>query len=237
MRKQQSRTVADAWEAAARPASAAPESQTPETPTGGTPEPALEVPQEPAVEAPHKPAAQAQEAQSTQAPEEPATEVDSEPPSPDKAALEKMLEQKEQELAALKDRYLRALADNENLKRRFRQELEEARRFSNEQLLSSLVSVLDNLQRALEAAESSENFAALKEGVSLTQKQLLEVLARSGLEPIEAVGQPFDPALHEALGHVEAPDGQAPDTVVEEIQRGYTLHGRLLRPSLVRVAS
>jgi molecular chaperone GrpE len=142
----------------------------------------------------------------------------------------------EQQAARWQDRYLRAVADMENLKRRHRQEMEEARRFGNEQLLGSLVSVLDNLQRALEAAENGENFAALRDGVSLTQKQLLEVLGKSGLAPIEAVGQPYDPTLHEAIGHVEAPNGEAPDTVIEEIQRGYTLHGRLLRPSLVRIA-
>jgi molecular chaperone GrpE len=142
----------------------------------------------------------------------------------------------ERETAEWQDRYLRAVADMENLKRRHRQEMEEARRYGNEQLLGSLVSVLDNLQRALDASTSSENFAALIDGVSLTHKQLLEVLTRGGLSPIEAVGQPFDPTLHEAIGHVEAPEGEAPDTVVEEVQRGYTLNGRLLRPSLVRIA-
>jgi molecular chaperone GrpE len=154
----------------------------------------------------------------------------------DPARLAEEIAARERELGELNDRYLRALADVENLKRRHRQELEDARRFGNEQLLSSLLGVLDNLQRALEAAENSENFAALRDGVSLTQRQLLDLLSRSGLQAIEAVGQPFDPALHEAIGHVEAENGQAPDTVVQEVQRGYTLHGRLLRPSLVRVA-
>lgn len=142
----------------------------------------------------------------------------------------------EQQAAEWQDRYLRAVADMENVKRRHRQDMEDARRFGNEQLLGSLVSVMDNLQRALEAAERGENFAALRDGVSITQKQLMEVLQKSGLVPIEAVGQPFDPTLHEAIGHVEAEEDQAPDTVVQEIQRGYTLHGRLLRPSLVRIA-
>jgi molecular chaperone GrpE len=156
-------------------------------------------------------------------------------PSADEEALAERVLELEQQAAESQDRYLRAVADMENLRRRHRQEMEEARRFGNEQLLGSLVSVLDNLQRALEAAQSGENFAALKDGVSLTQKQLLDVLARSGLEPIEAVGQPFDPTLHEAIGRAETEE-QAPDTVVEEIQRGFTLHGRLLRPSLVRIA-
>lgn len=151
-------------------------------------------------------------------------------------ALEARCEELEQQAAEWQDRYLRSVADMENLRRRHRQETEEARRFGNEQLLGSLVSVMDNLQRALDAAGSGENFAALKEGVGLTQKQLAEVLAKSGLTPIESVGQAFDPTLHEAIGHAEAGEGQAPDTVVEEVQRGYTLHGRLLRPSLVRIA-
>jgi len=156
--------------------------------------------------------------------------------APAAEAVDPRIAELEQQCAAWQDRYLRAVADMENLKKRHRQDMEEARRFGNEQLLSSLVSVLDNLQRALEAAEAGENVAALRDGVSLTQKQLLEVLGKSGLAPIEAVGQPYDPTLHEAIGHVEAPNGEAPDTVVEEIRRGYTLHGRLLRPSLVRIA-
>lgn len=160
----------------------------------------------------------------------------SEPEDAPEAGLAGRIAELEAQAAEWQDRYMRALADMENLKRRHRQEMEEARRFGNERILESLISVMDNLQRALEAAESGENFAALRDGVSLTQKQLQEVLSRNGLAPIEAVGQPFDPTLHEAIGHVEAPDGQAPDTVVEEVQRGYTLHGRLLRPSLVRIA-
>jgi molecular chaperone GrpE len=97
--------------------------------------------------------------------------------------------------------------------------------------------VLDNLERALQAAESTQNFEALRDGVSLTHKQLLESLGKSGLEPIEAVGKPFDPALHEAIMQVEASNGQAPNTVVEELRKGYTLNGRVLRASLVKVAA
>jgi molecular chaperone GrpE len=174
------------------------------------------------------------------------------PASADEGPTQEELERSlEEELAALSDRlaeqervatenhdkFMRALADLENYRRRARQELEEVRLYGNETLISNLLGVMDNLERALQAAESSQNFEALRDGVSLTHKQLLESLGKSGLQPIEAVGKPFDPSLHEAIMQVEAEEGQEPNTVVEELRKGYTLHGRVLRASLVKVAA
>jgi molecular chaperone GrpE len=174
------------------------------------------------------------------------------PASADEGPTQEELERSlEEELAALSDRlaeqervatenhdkFMRALADLENYRRRARQELEEVRLYGNETLISNLLGVMDNLERALQAAESSQNFEALRDGVSLTHKQLLESLGKSGLQPIEAVGKPFDPSLHEAIMQVEAGEGQEPNTVVEELRKGYTLHGRVLRASLVKVAA
>jgi molecular chaperone GrpE len=134
------------------------------------------------------------------------------------------------------DKFLRAVADLDNYRRRARQEMEEVRRFGNEQLISDLLGVLDNFERALQAAETSENAEALREGVSLIHRQLLDTLAKAGLEPISALHQPFDPTLHEAIMQVESEEHE-PHTVVEELRKGYQLHGRLLRPSLVKVAT
>jgi molecular chaperone GrpE len=153
------------------------------------------------------------------------------------AALSDRLAEQERVAAENHDKFMRALADLDNYRRRARQELEEVRLYGNEALLSNLLGVMDNLERALQAAESTQNFEALLDGVSLTHKQLLETLGKSGLQPIESVGKPFDPSLHEAIMQVEAGEGQEPNTVVEELRRGYTLNGRVLRASLVKVAA
>jgi molecular chaperone GrpE len=153
------------------------------------------------------------------------------------AALSDRLAEQERVAAENHDKFMRALADLENYRRRARQESEEVRLYGNEKLISNLLGVLDNLERALQSAETTQNFEALRDGVSLTHKQLIESLGKTGLEPIEAVGKPFDPTLHEAIMQVEAGKGQAPNTVVEELRKGYTLNGRVLRASLVKVAA
>ena len=140
-------------------------------------------------------------------------------------------------LAETQDRYLRAAAEIDNIRKRARAEADEARRYANERLLSDLVPVLDNFTRALESAEQSQDFEALKSGVSLIQRQLTEVLTRAGLQRIEALGQPFDPNFHEAIMQVEREEGQGPNQVVEELQPGYKLNDRVVRPSLVKVTS
>jgi molecular chaperone GrpE len=113
--------------------------------------------------------------------------------------------------------------------------MEDVRRYGNEQLIAGLLGVLDNFERALQAADTTQNADALRDGVSLIHKQLLETLTKAGLETIDAEGKPFDPALHEAIMQVEVEDAE-PHTVVEELRKGYTLHGRLVRPTLVKVA-
>lgn len=102
-------------------------------------------------------------------------------------------------------------------------------------LVTSLLPVLDNLERAIATERPEGEDVALRTGVQLIHRQLIEVLRREGLRPVDALGQPFDPAIHEALATEPAP-GLPPNTVVEEIQRGYFLHERLLRPALVRVS-
>ena len=134
------------------------------------------------------------------------------------------------------DLYLRERADLENARKRHQREREEAIRFANDRLLKEMIPVLDNLERAVEhAGQSGTEDKGLLEGVNMTITQFRKVLEDFGVKPIKAIGGTFDPNLHQAMGQVESAE-QAPNTVVTEFQRGYLLHDRLLRPSLVMVA-
>jgi molecular chaperone GrpE len=136
------------------------------------------------------------------------------------------------ELADLRDRSIRTLADFENYRRRSDREREDLRKFAAGDVLRDVLPVVDNLQRALSAGGSVED---LKVGVELTLKQFLDLLRQRGVVEVQAMGAPFDPAVHEAVARVDDASVATP-TVVDELQRGYTLHGKLLRPALVRVA-
>ena len=133
------------------------------------------------------------------------------------------------------DRLLRALADAENARRRAQREREEFVKYANESLLRDLIPVLDNLDRALDAARAASTPASLVEGVELIQRELLKVLERAGVKRYSAVGQPFDPTRHEAIARVVSTQAP-PDTVVSEQLPGYQLHDRVLRAALVAVA-
>jgi molecular chaperone GrpE len=154
----------------------------------------------------------------------------------DLASLMQRLQEQEQVAAENHDKFLRTLADFDNYRRRTRQEMEDAARFANQKLVTDLLPILDNFERALQHSEGNGGGEAVRNGVLLIHKQLYDVLTRHGIEPIEAAGKPFDPKLHEAIMRVEPGPGQEPGTVVEELQKGYTLHGRVLRASLVKVA-
>lgn len=136
------------------------------------------------------------------------------------------------ELAELKNRHLRLLADFDNYRKRSDREREELSRFALAEPVRDLLPVVDNLSRALAASGQLED---LRRGVEMTARQLTEVLKRWGVEEVPAVGHPFDPRMHEAVTRVESDDVDEP-TVVEEFQRGFLLRGRLLRPAMVRVA-
>ena len=138
----------------------------------------------------------------------------------------------EQELAALREERLRERADTENQRRRMQRELEQARRFANERLLSELLPVLDSLERGLEAGG---DVASLREGVELTLRQLLKVAADNGLQVVDPTGQAFDPERHEAMSVVPTAE-RPPNEVVQVFQKGYVLNDRLLRPALVVVS-
>jgi molecular chaperone GrpE len=148
------------------------------------------------------------------------------------------------ELEQGRDRALRDRAELENFKRRMQRDKSEALRFANEGLLRDLLPVIDNLQRAVQAARNAQGSqrhgaagspAALLEGVEMVLNQFADVLARFGVTRVPAVGEPFDPAQHEALAQVET-IAHPPGTVVEEHLPGYRLHDRLLRAAQVSVA-
>jgi molecular chaperone GrpE len=133
------------------------------------------------------------------------------------------------------ERWVRERADLENLKKRMERERVETVKFAAERLCKDLLPVVDNLERALEHARDGGNGQPLQEGVALVLKSLLDVLEHHGVKRIDAQGARFDPTHHEALAHVESAEHE-PSVVIEEYQRGYRLHDRLLRPALVSVA-
>jgi molecular chaperone GrpE len=149
--------------------------------------------------------------------------------------LSRELAAKSAEAAANYDRYLRERADLENFKKRSQREKAEALKFANESLIRELIPILDNLERAIEHAESGGNGQPLVAGVRLVLKEALDVLERHGVTRVDAAGQPFDPARHEAVQHV-VDAAKEPNQVVEQFLPGYFLHERLLRAAQVSVS-
>ena len=145
-------------------------------------------------------------------------------------------EELREQAAEWKDRCLRAAADFENLRKRMEREREDIMCFANERLISELLPILDNLDRALSVSPSRESLGSIVEGVRMISRQLHGVLEQCGLEPLKTVGEPFDPNLHEAVGVL--PSAQHDEgTVVAEVQKGYRLKGKVLRHSMVHVAA
>lgn len=142
---------------------------------------------------------------------------------------------REAEVVEWKDRLLRERAELENFKKRMQREKAEALRFASEPLLRELLPVVDNLHRAIQAADSAGVAKVLADGVRLVATAFQDTVARFGVTRIQALGESFDPARHEALAQTETADA-APGTVVEELGSGWLLHDRLLRPAQVVVA-
>jgi len=157
----------------------------------------------------------------------------SSPDAPDTALSE--LEELKRQLDEKQDRLLRALAETDNVRRRAQRDRDEYVKYANEALLRDLIPVLDNLDRALEAARARGEAASVVEGVELIQREFLKVLERAGVTRYSALGQSFDPTKHEAVARVVSA-AAPPGTVVREQLPGYLLHGRVLRAALVAVA-
>lgn len=133
------------------------------------------------------------------------------------------------------DLYVRSQAEMENVKKRFQKEKSDLLKFSNEILIKQLLSVIDNLEKAIDHSGDEKALDALREGLDMTLKGLKDVLEKSGLEDVEAMGKPFDPNYHEAVSEME--DGTVESgTVIEQLQKGYLLNGRLIRPAMVVVS-
>ena len=158
------------------------------------------------------------------------------PPHEAKPAASNELEQLKQEVVQAKDQYLRMLAEVENTRKRLAREKEEFARFAAETVIRSLLPILDSLDAALVAVDRQSDADAVVKGVHLIHRQLHGVLEREGVKRIPTVGEPFDPHRHEAVAQVEAGDGAADETVVEEVQAGYLMNGKVIRPAMVKVA-
>ena len=149
--------------------------------------------------------------------------------------LEDQLAAKEKEARENWDRFLRERADLENYRKRVGREKEELLNYGNKSLLEEILPVIDNLERAL-AHAPDDGQGAVVEGIRMTHAMLLTALKKFNVTPIEAVGTPFDSAFHQAMAQVPT-DQYEPNTIVEEYQKGYMLKERLLRPSMVSVAT
>lgn len=162
--------------------------------------------------------------------------ADSEPQPETDQSFEEVVAQLQQDVVAARDAALRAQADAQNVKRRAEQDVEKARKFALERFCGELLPVVDNLERALEAAAAGDEAAKpIAEGVELTLKSFLNALGKFNIEPVDPQGEPFDPNLHQAMSMVENPEVE-PNTVIAVMQKGYTLNGRLVRPAMVMVS-
>ena len=133
------------------------------------------------------------------------------------------------------DLYIRSQAEIDNLKKRYQKEQQGLIKFANESLIKQLLPVVDNLEKAITHSEDKDPIEAIREGVDLTLKGLMDILQRAGVETVEAIGKQFDPCFHEAVSEM-TDDGIKPGTVLKDLQKGYILNQRLIRPSMVIVS-
>jgi molecular chaperone GrpE len=159
------------------------------------------------------------------------------------ATADAFINQADQELEELRkqaddnyQRYLRTQADFDNFRRRARLEKEDFAKYASFKLIEQLLPVLDNFNRAIAVSKDSSDTDSLLKGIEMVHRQFDAILTAEGLTPIEAVGQPFNPEYHQAIMQVES-DEHEEGIVVEEIQKGYTLKDKVLRPSMVKVSS
>ncbi|MCY3727702.1 MAG: nucleotide exchange factor GrpE [Nitrospira sp.] len=167
------------------------------------------------------------------------TDAEGIPENPQKNAevpsLTDQLLEKDEALHALNDKYLRLAAEFDNYKRRVQRDQQDTIRFANEKLFKDLLPTLDNLERALQSGREQDRIEGLLEGVDLTYKHFLDTLQKMGIKQVSSVGEVFDPAKHQAVGQVESTT--IPENViVDEYQKGYFVHDRILRPAMVTVA-
>lgn len=151
------------------------------------------------------------------------------------AAANAKIAELEAKIKEMENRYLRLYADFENFRRRTRQEMEAAEKYRAQSLVSDLLPALDNFERALKIKAEDEQAKSILQGMEMVYRSVLDALKKEGVEAIEAVGKPFDPHLHQAVMQVEDSNYE-PNTVVEELQKGYKLKDRVIRPAMVKVS-
>jgi molecular chaperone GrpE len=171
-------------------------------------------------------------------PEAPANDIESQ--APNGQGEGDRIAKLEADLAEARDRMLRAMAETENVRRRLEREREDTARYAISRFAGDVLTVADNLRRALDAVpatavESDEFLAKLVNGVGATEKNLLQALEKNGVKKLDPAGQKFDPNFHEVLFEIDAPD-QPAGTVVQVLEAGYTIGDRLLRPARVAAA-
>ncbi len=151
--------------------------------------------------------------------------------------MKKKLEAAEEEAKQSYEKYLRVSAEFENYKKRSLREMEEFRKFANESLIKEMLSVVDNLERAIDSSSDNEGAKSrVVEGVDMTLREILKIFEKFGVKPVESLGEKFDPTYHQAVSQ-EKTDDYPGDTVTKDLQRGYMLHGRLLRPAMVIIST
>jgi molecular chaperone GrpE len=166
-------------------------------------------------------------------PQTPRTDTE---PAPQSTALQEDPDEIRRERDDYRDRYLRSIADFDNYRKRIERERRELAEFVSFELLGDLLPVVDDLERALAAAEGTQTVASYRAGVELILKQIGELLKKKGVTPIEATGADFDPHVHQAVA-TEPSTTHRDNEVIQELRRGYRLGERLLRPAMVKVAS
>ena len=150
--------------------------------------------------------------------------------------LQEKLKSAETELHEATDRALRISAEFDNFKKRMNREMDEFRKFANESLIKQLLNVVDNLERAIASSKSGDKAnGSIVEGVEMIRKDIMNILEKYNVCPVDCMEKPFDPLYHQAVGQEET-DQHPENTVTKELMRGYTLHERLLRPAMVMVS-
>ncbi|WP_051189338.1 nucleotide exchange factor GrpE [Alicyclobacillus acidoterrestris] len=160
-------------------------------------------------------------------------QAETETASNDAAQSEAQVDPKDQEIADLQQQLLRTRADFDNFRRRTRAEKEELSQFATKKLLSDLLPVVDNFDRAMQAVSDADE--QIRTGIEMVHRQFQAILSQYGVTPMNAEGEAFDPTRHEAVMQ-EAAEGVEPNVVLQELQRGYLLHDKVLRPAMVKVS-
>jgi len=188
----------------------------------------------------NKPEEENLEAAASEATEQAAAEAEAgatDTPAEEAAPLnnDEMVAAAQEEVAKIKEQMLRDQAEMQNVRKRLQGEVDKARKFALEKFSEDLLPIMDNLERAIQSAGDDEASKGVVEGVELTRKSFVDVLAKYNVEQIDPHGEPFDPQLHEAMTMVPNPDME-PNSVMDVFQKGYSLNGRLIRPARVVVS-